>query len=104
MDTPYKPTGSTLGFEADVVATAKRSLKAGERLDGEGGYTVSGGLRPAEISVRNGYVPLGLAHNVPLLRPVKSGQPVTWEDIRIDPSSDAFQLRKGMETQLLTSS
>jgi len=34
-----EPTGSTKTFEGDVVATAKRDLKAGEMLDGEGGYT-----------------------------------------------------------------
>ena len=39
-----KPTGSTLDFSGDVVATAKRPLKAGEILDGEGGYTVWGKL------------------------------------------------------------
>ena len=32
---------------ADVVATAKRDLRAGEVLDGEGGYTVWGRLMPA---------------------------------------------------------
>ena len=35
-----KPTGSTQSFTADVVATAKSDLKAGQMLDGEGGHTV----------------------------------------------------------------
>ena len=42
-----RPTGATRGFEGDVAATAKRDLAAGERLDGEGGYTVYGRLLPA---------------------------------------------------------
>jgi len=32
-----EPTGAPTGFRSDVVATAKRALKAGEILDGEGG-------------------------------------------------------------------
>ena len=37
-----EPTGAPTGFRADVVATAKRDLTAGEMLDGEGGFTVWG--------------------------------------------------------------
>jgi predicted homoserine dehydrogenase-like protein len=47
--------GTTRGFSGDVVATAKRDLKAGERLDGEGGYTVYGMLatdRPSSSPIR----------------------------------------------------
>ncbi len=94
-------TGVATCFNADVAAIAKRNLSKGEVLDGEGGYTVTGGLRPAHISVRHGYVPLGLAHNVPLLKPVKEGKPITWDDIKIDATSDAFKLRKNMESSLI---
>ena len=67
-------TGAAVGWNADVVATAKRDLKAGEMLDGEGGYTVWGKLLPAAASTRLGGLPLGLAHGIKLLRPVKQGQ------------------------------
>src|SRR5216683_5056000 len=43
-----EPTGQPHGFRGDAVAVAKRSLRAGEMLDGEGGYTVWGKLVPAE--------------------------------------------------------
>src|SRR3712207_3237455 len=43
-----EPTGRTRAFRGDVVAVAKRPLRAGETLDGEGGYTVWGKLVPAE--------------------------------------------------------
>ena len=39
-------TGAPDGFRGDVVAVAKRDLQPGERLDGEGGYTVYGRLMP----------------------------------------------------------
>lgn len=94
-------TGAAICFNADCAAIAKRDLNIGEMLDGEGGYTVSGGLRPAVSSVRQGNVPLGLAHNVPLIRAVKEGTAITWDDIKIDRTTDAYKLRTGMEEQLL---
>jgi hypothetical protein len=52
-----------LGIEpAENVATvAKRALKAGEMLDGEGGYTIYGKLVPAARSLKEGALPIGLA-------------------------------------------
>jgi len=55
-----EPTGCPTGFRADAVATAKRDLKPGETLDGEGGYTVVGKLMQAQASLRIGGLPLGL--------------------------------------------
>lgn len=92
-----EPTGVATCWNADVVATAKRDLKPGEILDGEGGYTVWGKLLPAETSMRIGGVPLGLAHDVKLTRPVKKGQSLTWADVAIDTSTRAWQVRKQME-------
>ena len=47
-----------------VAAVAKRNLRAGEMLDGEGGYTVWGRLMPAAKSLATGALPIGLAHRV----------------------------------------
>ncbi len=93
-----EPTGVAQGWVADVVATAKRDLKPGELLDGEGGYTVWGKLTPAAASLRAGGLPLGLAHDVRLLRAVAQGQAVTWDDVAIDTGTRAYQLRREMET------
>jgi len=92
-----EPTGAARDFRGDVVAIAKRDLAAGEVLDGEGGYTVSGGLRPASVSVAGRLLPLGLAHNVKLLRPVADGQPVSYADVELDTTSPAYVLRREME-------
>ena len=92
-----EPTGCPTGFRADVVATAKRSLKPGEILDGEGGYTVVGKLMPAEASLRLGGLSLGLAHGVKLLKPVAAGQPLRWTDVAVDESSYAVKVRREME-------
>ena len=92
-----EPTGCPTGFRADAVASAKRDLKAGEMLDGEGGYTVVGQLMPAQDSLRLGALPLGLAHQVKLINPLRAGSPVLWSDVTFDASSGAVKLRREME-------
>ena len=92
-----EPTGVATSWNADVVATAKRDLRPGDMLDGEGGYTVWGKLLPAATSKRIGGVPLGLAHGIKVVRPVAKGQPVTWQDVAMDTSIRAYKLRQEME-------
>ena len=92
-----EPTGVATGWNADVVATAKRDLQPGEMLDGEGGYTVWGKLLPAETSRRIGGLPLGLAHHVKVLRPVSKGQSLSWDDVAMDTTTHAYRVRREME-------
>jgi predicted homoserine dehydrogenase-like protein len=100
-----EPTGAATCWNADVVASAKRDLQAGELLDGEGGYTVWGKLLPALTSLQmsgpqsseKGGLPLGLAHDVRLLRPVRKDQPLCWSDVSIDKTTRAYKLRREME-------
>ncbi len=94
-----EPTGCATGWRADAVATAKRELKPGELLDGEGGYTVVGRLMPAEDSAAQGCLPLGLAHGWKVLRPVAAGQPLKWSDVAVDANNTAVKFRREMETQ-----
>ena len=93
-----EPTGVATGWNADGVATAKRDLAAGEMLDGEGGYTVWGKLLPAATSVQIGGLPLGLAHQVKLVRAVKKGQSLCWADVAIDHNTQAYKVRQEMES------
>ncbi len=92
-------TGVAHCWNADVVATAKRDLKPGEILDGEGGYTVWGKLLPASKSVAMGGLPLGLAHDIKLIRPVKKGQSLCWDDVAVDTSTHAYKIRQELETK-----
>ena len=92
-------TGAPTGFRGDVVATAKRDLRAGEMLDGEGGACVWGKLLPARASLEIGGLPIGLASHVQLTRDVPAGQCVTWNDVRIDETDDAYRYRREMELQ-----
>jgi predicted homoserine dehydrogenase-like protein len=91
-------TGSATGFRGDAVATAKRALSAGEKLDGEGGFTVYGRLMPAAESLARGALPIGLAHNVVLQRPVGEGEVVRWSDVAIDETAEAVRIRRDMES------
>ena len=80
-----EPTGVPVCFNSDVVATAKRALKKGEMLDGEGGFLVWGKQMPADVSLAEGYLPLGLASDVKLKSDIAEGQPLdgrTWPSIR----------------------
>jgi predicted homoserine dehydrogenase-like protein len=92
-----EPTGQAQGFRGDVVSVAKRNLRAGETLDGEGGYTVWGKLMPAEASLSAGALPIGLAHRVKLKNDIAHGGLVRWSDVHYDVTSDAVRTRKAME-------
>ena len=92
-----EPTGCPDGFRADAVAAAKRDLKPGEILDGEGGYTVVGKLMPAKDSLAIGAFPLGLAHKVKMVKPVKRGAALRWDDVEVDGTLEAVRLRREME-------
>ena len=92
-----EPTGQPAVFNSDVVATAKRALKAGEMLDGEGGFCVWGKQTPAERSLAEGHLPLGLAHDVRLTADVAEGQRLRWSDVEIDPNDLAVRVRREME-------
>ncbi len=92
-----EPTGAPVCFNSDVVATAKRALKAGEILDGEGGFCVWGRQTPAAASLGSGYLPLGLAQGVRLTRDVAAGERLRWSDVAIDEDDLTVRTRREME-------
>lgn len=94
-----EPTGAAIGFHSDVVATAKRALKTGEILDGEGGQCVWGRQAPAAASLAAGYLPIGLTQNVKLQRDVAAGQILTRADVVLDEAALEVRFRTEMETQ-----
>jgi len=92
-----EPTGAPTGFRSDVVATAKRALKRGEVLDGEGGFCVWGKQVPAERSLAEGLLPLGLAHEVGLRCDLAEGECLKWSDVVYDDNDLAVKVRREME-------
>lgn len=93
-------TGAPTGFLADVVAVAKRDLATGERLDGEGGYTVYGRLLPAKDSLERAALPIGFAHGVTLDNAVARGKIIGWSDVAIEEDKEPVRLRREMERSL----
>lgn len=94
----HQPTGATRDWRGDVAAVAKRDLAAGETLDGEGGFTVYGKLIPAARSLREGALPIGLAHGVRLLKPVGAGAIVRAADVDLKETPAAI-VRREMESE-----
>ncbi len=76
-----EPTGQAREMRGTVASVAKRGLKAGEMLDGEGGYTVWGKALP--LSVAGQALPIGLAHGVKLKRDIAAGQTLTLDDVEL---------------------
>jgi predicted homoserine dehydrogenase-like protein len=92
-------TGSADRFIADVASVAKKDLRPGEILDGEGGYTVFGRLVRADESVLNRYLPLGMSRGGKMIRPVAKDTLLTYDDVELDESTLVFTLRKRMEEE-----
>jgi predicted homoserine dehydrogenase-like protein len=66
-------------------------------LDGEGGFCVWGKQTPAAYSLRENLLPLGLAHEVKLVRDVAQGRQLTWDDVAHDPGDSVVKIRREME-------
>jgi predicted homoserine dehydrogenase-like protein len=79
---------------AEVMAVAKRDLRAGERLDDLGGYTFYGVIDRAVEAYSLNALPVGLAPGAQVVRGVAAGQVVTWEDVRLDEGSTVVRLRR----------
>ena len=94
-----EPTGAPTGFRSDVVAVAKRALNLGEVLDGEGGFCVWGRQMPAQRSLADGLLPLGLAQGVRLKRAVGEGESLRWSDVEYTAGDLAVRTRRDMEAQ-----
>ncbi|KAK5685484.1 hypothetical protein LTS10_003563 [Elasticomyces elasticus] len=92
-----EPTGQTRTWAGDVVATAKRDLKAGEKLDGEGGFMVYGKLMPASASMKIEGLPIGLAHGLVLTRDIGKGEGLSWKDVEYSEKNQAVAIRREME-------
>jgi predicted homoserine dehydrogenase-like protein len=91
-----EPTGCGDTWRGDVVAVAKRDLRAGEILDGEGGASAWGKCVPAVRSRALDALPIGLAHGIRLVRDVPAGSIITAADAPPDAGSEAVRIRAEM--------
>ena len=83
---------------AETITMAKRDLKAGEKIDSLGGYTVYGSIDRAEIAKQDDCLPLGLSIGAVLTRDVSMGSPVHYDDVELDESQLIVALRKEQDS------
>jgi homoserine dehydrogenase len=95
-----RATGQTNYFNADVVCVAKKDIKIGEVLDGEGGFTVRGRLLTSEESIRRNLLPLGLSGGAKAKRNIKKNDFVSMNDVEIIWNKHVKAARK-YQTELL---
>ena len=93
------PTGQTKYFKGDVVSVSKRNLKKGEKLDGEGGFTVWGKLIPASTSLNLQALPIGLANDMYLKNDINKDKIITWNVFEFDSNDEFINYRHQMENK-----
>ncbi|MCQ5129762.1 NAD(P)-dependent oxidoreductase [Butyricicoccus faecihominis] len=83
------------GLVSECITVAKTDLKAGQTIDGIGGYTTYGSIATKEESDAKGYVPYGLVtKGAKMLKDAKKGQLLTLDMLELDTSTLIYKLRK----------
>jgi predicted homoserine dehydrogenase-like protein len=68
-------------FSVEVTSTAKRDLKAGETIDGMGGFHVYGECENSALVRAEGLIPIGLVGGRTLRRDVPKDRAIRWSDL-----------------------
>ncbi len=78
------PTLAPIGAPVcDTMAVAKRDLKAGETLDGMGGFTCYGLIDSYDNCRRGDYLPMALSVDCRLKRNIAKDQPLSYRDVEL---------------------
>jgi len=79
-DAAAAPLGALV---AEVITAAKRDLKAGEEIDGIGGFTTYGLIDNADTCRIENLLPMGLSEGCRLLRDIPRDQAITYDDVEL---------------------
>jgi predicted homoserine dehydrogenase-like protein len=79
-DAPVTPLG---GPVCDVVTIAKRPLRAGEKLDGIGGFLSYGTIDNTDVCARENLLPMGLSEGCILKRDLPIDAAITFDDVEL---------------------
>jgi len=88
--------GTPIGQISEVISAAKKPLRAGTLLDGEGGYCVYGLLENAKTATAENLLPVGLSRGATLVRDIAEDGVVTYDDVEL-PESVALDLRRAQD-------
>jgi predicted homoserine dehydrogenase-like protein len=90
-----EPTGAPYaGHRAEVVCATRAPMRAGDVVDGEGGYAAYGICVSSERAREERLVPMGLAHGLRLTRDVPADHRIGVDDVAFDDSSFLWKLRR----------
>ncbi|MDA9694896.1 homoserine dehydrogenase [Candidatus Pelagibacter sp.] len=88
-----RATGFTKNYNAEVASIAKKNLKKGEKLDGEGGFCVRGRLITSEKSKKEKILPLGLTDNAILKKDISKDETIKIEDVELNLPNEVLEAR-----------
>ena len=88
-----KATGHTKNYNAEVASIAKKDLKVGEKLDGEGGYCARGRLISSSNSKKNKNLPLGLTDNAIMKKQVLKDEFISIDDVELNLQKEIIEAR-----------
>ncbi|WP_182185994.1 NAD(P)H-dependent oxidoreductase [Pectinatus frisingensis] len=87
------------GPVSECITVAKKDLRAGEYIDGIGGYTTYGSIATAEETYTNKYVIYGLINKkTRMKKDVKKGQLLTLDMVELDTSTQLYKVRKEQDS------
>jgi predicted homoserine dehydrogenase-like protein len=81
------------GLSTDVITLAKKDLKAGDVLDGVGGFSAYGVLDNADVARKGKHLPMGLSEGCKLKRDITKDTAITYDDVEV-PDTLSSKLRK----------
>ena len=88
-----RATGFTKKYNADVASYAKKDLKIGDKLDGEGGFCARGKLITSQKSKDEKILPLGLTDNAILKKNINKDQVIRLEDVELNLPKEVIEAR-----------
>ena len=88
-----RATGFTKKYNADVASYAKKDLKIGDKLDGEGGFCARGKLITSQKSKDEKILPLGLTDNAILKKNINKDQVIKLEDVELNLPKEVIEAR-----------
>jgi len=88
-----RATGFTKNYNADVASYAKKDLKVGEKLDGEGGFCARGKLITSQKSKDEKILPLGLTDNAILKKNINKDQVIRLDDVELNLPQEVIEAR-----------
>ena len=89
-----KATGFTKKYNAEVASIAKKDLKIGDKLDGEGGFCARGKLITSVKSKKEKLLPLGLTDNAIVKKDILKDEVIKLDDVELNLPTEVIEARQ----------